>query len=115
MENQVDFEEKKNDLKTKVGVVFNKTKDFCVDHKEALLVLIPVVVSGTIELIKIAARSNNTKEERHLKEDFVYDRSAGHYYELNSKPSSSDWRTIDLRRNQGETLGEILDSMGYLK
>lgn len=89
--------------------------DWCQRHRETLIVLIPVFVSGSIELIKIAAKNKNTGEERRLKENFIYDRSQGHYYELRRKPTANEWRMIDHRKDSGEFLGDILDGMSLLK
>lgn len=93
----------------------NEAYNFCVEHKEALIVLVPVIVSGSIELIKIVARSKNNKEDRYLKENYIYDRSCGHYYELKRQPKSSEWRLIDQRKAEGELLGDILQDMRILK
>ena len=77
--------------------------------------MVPVLVSGTIELVKIVAKSKNTGEEKRLKENYIYDRSAGHYYELKRQPTASEWMSIDHRKSDGEMLGDILDDMRILK
>lgn len=107
--------EKATTVKAKAKEFGSNTYEFCQKHKEALIVFVPVMVSGTIELIKIAARSRNTKEDKYLKENYVYDRSSGHYYELKRQPKSSEWRLIDQRKAEGELLGDILNDMRILK
>ena len=107
--------EKSIAVRAKAKELKGNAYEFCHEHKEALIVLIPVMVSGTIELIKIAARSRNTKEDKYLKENYVYDRSSGHYYELKRQPKSSEWRLIDQRKAEGELLGDILNDMRILK
>ena len=105
------FEEFKFWVKEKSNKVYN----FCVQHKETLIVLIPVFVSGSIELVKIVARSRNVNADKYLKENYIYDRSCGHYYELKRQPKSSEWRLIDQRKAEGELLGDILADMRILK
>ena len=61
--------EKSIAVRAKAKELKGNAYEFCHEHKEALIVLIPVMVSGTIELIKIAARSRNTKEDKYLKEN----------------------------------------------
>ena len=112
---EIKVESKKEKTIRKAREAKDKIVQFCIDHKEALLVIIPVLVSGTIELIKIAARNGSQKEDKYLKENYIYDRSAGHYYELQHKPSSSEWKMIDHRKSEGELLGDILTDMDILK
>jgi len=115
MEEKRTFKETVNDLKQRTKEKIELTCDWCKRHKETLVVLIPVVVSGTVELVKVVAKSKNQKEERVLKENFIYDRQHGHYYELKRAPKSSEWRMIDMRKGEGESLGDILADMRILK
>lgn len=94
---------------------FQKSKKWCKDHKSELLILLPVVIPSVIDMAKIATRSNNLKEEKHLKENCIYDRSLGHYYETKRKVKSSEWLQIDHRRQEGELIGDILKDMKLLK
>jgi hypothetical protein len=55
------------------------------------------------------------KQEAHLKDEYIYDRSNGHYYELRRKIKSSEWQMIDQRKREGEMLGDILQDMRLLK
>lgn len=93
----------------------SKVYDWCCRHRETLIVMIPVLVSGSIELVKIVSRRSNINEDRYLKENFVYDRSQGHYYELKRQPTATEWRLIDHRKSEGELLGDILNDMRILK
>lgn len=108
-ENEVVSEE--NQKKGKI----DKVKMFWNDHKKEIITLTPVIIGAVVEFAKIAAQKSTIKEERHLKDDYVYDRSMGHYYELRRKLRSSEWVQIDQRKSEGENLGNILQDMGVLK
>lgn len=107
-----DWCEEKSDLaKWKI----HKAVDWCKDHKEAIVVFGPVIMGGIVEIAKISTKRHTVSEEKALKERYIYDRSNGHYYELKRQPKSSEWIQIDQRKQNGETLGCILDDMGLLK
>lgn len=89
--------------------------EWCKDHKEAIIVFGPVIMGGIIEIAKISSRRHTVNEEKALKERYVYDRSAGHYFELKRQPKSSEWLQIEQRKMNGETLGAILNDMRLLK
>lgn len=105
------------EVKETAKIGWNKTKQWCRDHKAELVVFGPVLISSGIEIIKIAAKKSTVNEEKRLKENYVYDRSMGigHYYELRRKLRSSEWLQIEQRKLEGETLGEILTDMRVLK
>ena len=105
------FLEAKDAMKWKA----HKLCDWCGDHKAELVVFGPPMISGAIEIIKIAARRKNVSEERRLKDNYIYDRSNGHYYEVKRKLKSSEWLQIDERKEHGERLGAILLDMNVLK
>ena len=115
MEEKKTLKEKIGEMKTEDQEKANQFSDWCKMHREAILVLVPVLVSGTVELVKVVAKSRNTSEERRLKENFIYDRSNGHYYELKRQPKASEWALIDYRKGSGEYLGDILSDMKILK
>lgn len=104
-----------SDFKQDCRYNFVKFSDWCSRHRETLIVIVPVLISGSIELVKIVARSKNNGDERRLKENYIYDRSQGHYYELKRKPTASEWRMIDHRKSEGELLGDVLNDMRILK
>lgn len=90
--------------------------DWCTQNKEMVIAITPVLITGTIELVKVVVRSKNTSEEKRLKENYIYDRSSGHYYECRRKPKNSEWREIDYRYKVLEQpLGEVLNDMRLLK
>jgi hypothetical protein len=94
---------------------FSDAKEWCNNHKAEIISLTPVLVSAAVELTKIAAKRGTINEERHLKDDYIYDRSMGHYWELRRKPKQSEQLMIDQRRREGEPLGGILQDMRLLK
>ena len=105
------FEEKSERAKWKVQDAI----DWCREHKEAIIVFGPVIMGGIIEIAKISTKRHTVSEEKALKERYVYDRSTGHYYELRRKPKGSEWLQIEQRKQNGETLGWILNDMRLLK
>lgn len=107
------FEEVKS-LKEKAKDKFYNGVNFLRDHKETVLVLAPVVISGAVEIVKIIAKRGNLKQEQKLKDNYIYDSKGRHYYELNKRPSNSEWIQIDERVNSGELLGRTLREMGFI-
>lgn len=105
------FEEKQELAKWKAQAAI----DWCKDHKEVIIVFGPVIASSVIEIAKISTRRHTASEEKALKERYIYDRSNGHYYEMKRQPKSSEWLQIEQRKQNGETLGCILDDMRLLK
>lgn len=89
--------------------------EWCKNHKETIIVFGPVIMGGIIEICKISTKRHTVKEEKALKDRYIYDRSTGHYYELKRKPKTSEWLQIEQRKQNGESLGWILNDMGLLK
>ena len=105
------FADKKETAKEKLSDV----RQWCGNHKAEIMVLAPVLISGAVEMVKVATKKKNLNEEQHLKDNYIYDRSMGHYYELRRKLKSSEWLQIEERKAEGETLGRILEDMRVLK
>lgn len=89
--------------------------EWCKEHKESVIVFGPVIMGGIIEILKISTKRHVVNEEKALKERYIYDRSTGHYYELKRQPKSREWLMIEQRKQNGETLGVILNDMRLLK
>lgn len=89
--------------------------EWCKTHKETIIVFGPVVAGSLIELLKINNKRRTVNEEKALKDRYIYDRSSGHYYELKRKPKNSELLQIDQRKQEGESLGWILNDMRLLK
>ena len=92
-----------------------KAKRFWNEHKEEIIVLAPIVIASGEKLIRDSKRRHNLKEEKYLKENYVYDRSRGCYIELRRKLSNRELLEIDRRKRNGESLIEILSTMRVMK
>lgn len=115
MNEQSKFKVWVDDKKQKAAWTWADLKDWCGKHKEQIVVFGPVIISGLVEITKVMVRRGNVKEEKHLKENYIYDRPQGHYYELRRKLKSSEWIQIEERKAEGESLGVILRDMRVLK
>lgn len=92
-----------------------KTKRFVKDNKEILIVTIPVAGSLIMKTISVISKHGSMRKEKDLKELYVYDKSrVGHYWKLRRPLSTNEWIEVETRRNSGEALGHILDSMRVL-
>lgn len=109
------FKDRFEEEKMKAEMKLNDLKLWCSEHKAELAVFGPPVIAAIVELVKTVAKRSTVNEERHLKENYIYDRSMGHYYELRRKLKSSEWLQIEQRKREGESLGEILQDMRVLK
>lgn len=110
------MEERWDDFKFAAKQKWIHFSNWCGQNKEMVIAVTPVLVSGTIELVKVVIRNKATSEERKLKDNYIYDRSSGHYYETRRKPKSSEWREIDYRHKiLDQPLGEVLNDMRLLK
>lgn len=116
MEEKKTMKQRIDETKTNAKAKWYSVCDWASRNKEALIVILPVAISGSIELIKIVSRKSSQKEDRRLKENFIYDRSSGHYYETRRQPKNSEWIEIDRRHNTlHQPLGEVLRDMRLLK
>lgn len=77
------------------GKVHNGLEHFN-EHKEEISVLLsPLLIGGFIGTCKLLAKHRESKEEKFIKEWYIYDRSNGHCYELKKKPENSEWLQMD--------------------
>lgn len=106
---------KKAKRKAWVREKYQKAKSFVVGNKEILIAAIPVAGALAGKMIKSISKHSSLKKEEHLKNEYCYDRSLGHYWELKRKLSNSEWIEIDKRKKKGERLANILDDMKVLK
>lgn len=120
------FEELKSELNAKwTGFTIKakvKTREAFEWTKENKEIVISVVVPAAIVAIKTVTgvaksvdRKIDLKKEQDLKELYIYDRSLGCYHELKHKLSSNEALEIDRRRNTGESMIHILNTMKLLK
>lgn len=89
-------------------------KDWCIDNPEKSIPLGSVILGGGAKLVKTLHRNHNLKEQKDLKELYVYDRSLGHYWKVKRPLKNSEWEQINNRKRNGESLGDILSSLRLL-
>lgn len=106
-----EFKEK---MKETASRAYNKTKDFCINHKEVVVPIAITLATGAVKLSKMALKHRNLKQEEHNKEEYCYDRSLGHYWKLRRPLTNKEWLEIDSRKKNGERLSDILSSMRVL-
>lgn len=115
MEEKKTFKEKLNNLTEEVKRKSYEVVDWFGRNKEAIVIVVPVLCGSFVELTKVITRKSNIREEKRLKDRYIYDPSKRHYYELRKKPSNRDWIEIDERIDRGEPLRQILIDMRLLR
>ena len=101
-------------FKAKVKDKKDRTVDWCKEHTEEAVTLACITVGGIYKISKELYKRNQIKQERALKDNYIYDRSMGHYWKCRRKPSTNEYLEIERRKNAGESLGSILTSMKLL-
>lgn len=87
-------------------------------NRDLLKILVPAGVSLVGAGVKVALgirKKDQQQRDKELKELYVYDRVLGHYWKLDHKLSSKQWRAIANRKSQGERLSDILYDMDVLE
>ena len=102
------------EFKAKAKCKFIAAKNWCEENKELVIAAVPALIGGFFEIVKIANKAEARGEEKELKELYIYDRSMGHYWKLRRRLTNSEYREIERRRSEGESMGEILESMRVL-
>lgn len=110
-------EEKNMTMKDKILEKGRAAKKWAADHKEEIAIYGPLLINGAVEIVKIVMKKKIVNEEKHLKENYIYERSGnlGHYYEIQRKLSASEWLQVEERKDHGESLASILLDMRVLK
>lgn len=118
MENCVEFKFEKPSLisRAKKAIVDGtiKTIRFVDQNKEVLIVIVPAVCTAIGMVAKFASKHGTMKKMEKLKNNYIYDRSSGHYWKLDSEPSNADWIEIDKRHKSGEDYYSILTDLDLL-
>lgn len=107
-----------NRFKKDVKEKFRASCEWCKEHKEVVMAVAPIVLSGTFELAKAGMKYHDKRQERELEEDklnSVYDRSAGMYLDTIRPLTNDDYRQVQNLKRQGLTTGEALDRLGLLR
>lgn len=111
-------EQKKEERRRKRKESFDSVVKWLEEHwvlAAAFLTALASVLGAVIKALAGIKRSENVKEEKRLKENFIYDRRRGHYIEVRRKPSANQWMEIDNRYDDGESMAEILDDLNLIK
>ena len=96
---------------SKIRAATRKALDWCNENKTTLL----FITGGIATLGKLGGKVLNVFKEKHLQERTCYDRSLGHYWQLNRTLSNKEWIAIEERRKNGERLADILKDLKVLK
>lgn len=117
MEEKKTLKKRFEDLKEKAKWKVKDGKQWCSNHKSEIVVFGPVLITMSVDIVKILMKKSTVSEERHLKDCYIYTRenNIGHHYELKRKLKSKEWLQIHEMVKNGENLGEILQDMGVLK
>ena len=83
-------------------------------HPRETFALVAVMASGAVKIIPKLLRARNISEQERIKEEYVYDRSLGHYWKLRRPLDNDEWREIEERKRSGEKLGDILEQLKVL-
>lgn len=102
----------------KVKVKAHETYEWIVTHKEeaTFIATTGVAAIGAVgKIIRTIDRKVDLKKEKDLKELYVYDRSRGKYHRLRHKMTTREAIEFDRRRQEGETVTQILSSMDLIR
>lgn len=88
--------------------------DWIETHRQEILVIVPIAITATISVVKVASRQRALDKQKDLKELYCYDRSLGHYWKLKRELSNREWIEIDTRKKSGERLSDILKDLKVL-
>lgn len=102
-------------IKRKAKEYYTKTKDWCIDHQEELLVYVPLALAAITSVCKTANKAIDANREKKLKDMYIYDRSLGRYIELKRPLNQRDLTNITSRRQNNERLTDILLDMNLVR
>lgn len=94
---------------------FDSVKNFVSENKAVVAAAVPIAGKIVYDLIKGARRKGDLREERRLKDTYIYDPRLGMYFECRKKLTPNERLEFAARRDKGESVGEILRSMKVLK
>lgn len=108
------FEEKAKRFLYDCGEKARSVGKWAKENPQLAVSLSVAAVGALAGIAKAEARKAETKEIRQRREKSIYDRSLGHYYDLNRKPKPKEWAEIDQRKENGESYGSILRDMNLI-
>ena len=95
-----------------------KTSNFwtwCGKHPITAITLASITADTICKVSKNRHKVVTEREERRLKEMFIYDRRKGHYVETRRRLRPSEWAEYDKLYSEGWSATEILQRMRLLK
>lgn len=102
-------------IKAKISEACDKVKDFVSDHPAESLALATTAIGSVVGLARRYDRKKDIREQQRLRDEYIYDRSIGHYWQTRRKLTNQEKLEIERRRRSGEALGDILESMRLLR
>ena len=105
----------KKSFKETIKAKFNSAVSWCKENKEVLVVVVPVAGATIAGVTKLGKQLVSTHKVNEYQNKVIYDRSLGHYWDLNRKLSNQEYLAIEQRRKNGERLSDILNDMKVLK
>lgn len=116
-EKDEEIRRKLDDMWFEIGEKGRLAKKWIRENKSIIVLGAPFVFHGAVDIIKLLMARNNIQTQKRLKDCYIYDKFAGHFYELKRKPTSEEWLKIDhsLRYGIDYSVGEILKAFDLLK
>lgn len=108
-------ETKFQSFKRKAKEKFDNGIDAIKQHKEEIIEIAPLALGALAVTAKVITKSVHLKQERDLKDRFVWDNHLGHYWKTKRKLSNNEWLEVERRKKLGEDIGTILRSMKLLR
>lgn len=105
----------KEEVKSKLYQAEYKMKNWYYRNRSWVDPTVSVCLAAAPFVIRFVTKRTNLAKEQNLKDKYIYDRSHGHYWELRRKLSTPELLEIDRRKDKGESLVDILESMRVLK
>lgn len=109
------FKEKCNDIRARIRCKWEDFKYFCYENKEMVAAVLIVLIPALSKTVSSSARAYAAhREDVRRKTDYFDPRTSEHWF--TKRPlSASEKLELEKRYNEGESKGEILDSMRLLK
>lgn len=105
----------KEELKNNISKAERDVKNWYYRNRSWVAPTVSLVLTVTPFIVRFVTKRTNLVKEQNLKDKYIYDRSHGHYWELRRKLSNRELTEIDRRKDKGESLVDILESMRVLK
>lgn len=109
------MKEKLTNFKYSVQDKCRRTKDYLMENKEVLLVVLPLVGVAITGSVKLISKACNTYKAETIKKKYIYDPSGGFYWPTRRALTGAEKLQLDERHRNGESYGQILVDMKLLK